>query len=122
MSRTPSVLSSLRPLTSFLHTESGGAAALLAATIVALLWSNSPLADVYERLWHLQLRLGVGEWAVTEDLQHWINDGLMAIFFFVVGLEIKRELAVGELQDPRTTALPIGAAAAGMLVPAGLYL
>ncbi|HEX2029671.1 MAG TPA: Na+/H+ antiporter NhaA [Nitriliruptorales bacterium] len=122
VSRTPRLLSNPRPLTSFLRTEAGGAAVLLAATVVALLWSNSPLADGYERLWHLRLRLGAGAWAVTEDLRHWINDGLMTIFFFVVGLEIKRELAVGELQDPRTTALPIGAAAAGMLLPAALYL
>ena len=120
--RSRRTLRRLRPLTTFLKTEAGGAIVLLVAAVAALVWANSPLADLYDRLWHAELTLGTGGWAVTEDLQHWVNDGLMAIFFFVVGLEIKREVAVGELRDPRAVALPVTAALAGLAVPAVLYL
>ena len=73
-----------RPLTDFLRTESGGAAVLLAATALALLWANSPFADGYVSFWGTELSIGWGDLSITEDLQHWVNDGLMAIFFFVV--------------------------------------
>ncbi|HVE99549.1 MAG TPA: Na+/H+ antiporter NhaA [Mycobacteriales bacterium] len=111
-----------RALLEFLHRESTGGLVLLAATVVALVWANSPIQESYGDLWHADLRLGVGPVARTEDLQHWVNDGLMALFFFVVGLEIKRELAVGELRDPKAAALPAVAALGGMAVPALLYL
>ena len=111
-----------RPLRQFLHTESGGGIALLVAAVVALVWANSPWSGGYESLWSTELRLSLGGVELSEDLRHWVNDGLMAIFFFVVGLEIKRELVVGELRAPRTAALPALAALGGMVVPAALYL
>ncbi len=109
-----------RPLRHFLHTESGGGIALLVAAVVALVWANSPWSGGYESLWSTELRLSLGGVELSEDLRHWVNDGLMAVFFFVVGLEIKRELVVGELRAPRTAALPALAALGGMVVPAGL--
>ena len=115
-------LGRLRPLSSFLRTEAGSAVVLLAAAVAALVWANSPWADGYFDFWHLELTLGSGDVSITEDLQHWVNDGLMTVFFFVVGLEIKRELAVGALRDPRAVALPVLAAIAGLAVPALLYL
>jgi NhaA family Na+:H+ antiporter len=111
-----------RPLRQFLHTESGGGIALLVAAVVALVWANSPWSGGYESLWSTELRLSLGGVELSEDLRHWVNDGLMAVFFFVVGLEIKRELVVGELRAPRTAAVPALAALGGMVVPAALYL
>ncbi len=111
-----------RSLREFLQTEVGGAVVLATATVAALVLANSPVADGFLDLLHRELTLGVGDLAITEDVQHWINDGLMAIFFFVVGLEIKRELVVGELRDPRAAALPAIAALGGIVVPAGIYL
>jgi len=98
---------------------------LLAATIAALLWVNLPFdgwASAYDHFWHTPIALEIGDLHVEETLQHWVNDGLMAIFFFVVGLEIKYELVHGDLRDPRTAALPIIAAVGGMVVPAAIYL
>ncbi|HVF18674.1 MAG TPA: Na+/H+ antiporter NhaA [Mycobacteriales bacterium] len=109
-------------LAHFLHAESTGGLALLVATVVALVWANSPLSEAYADLWHTGLTLGVGEVARTEDLRHWVNDGLMTLFFLVVGLEIKRELVVGELRDRKTVALPAMAALGGMVVPALIYV
>jgi NhaA family Na+:H+ antiporter len=111
----------LRPLTDFLHTEASGGVVLLGATVVALMWANSVWQASYVDLWHHQLTIGVGGHDISLDLQEWINDGLMAIFFFVVGLEIKRELVVGELRQPRRAALPAIAALGGMVVPALIY-
>ena len=109
-------------LAEFLHRESTGGLVLLLATVTALVWANSPVSESYTAFWHTDLQLGAGPLTRTEDLQHWVNDGLMAIFFFVVGLEIKRELVVGELRDPRAAALPAIAALGGMVVPALLYV
>ena len=95
---------------------------MLAATTVALLWANSPWQRSYETLWHARLTIGVGSFSISEDLRHWVNDALMALFFFVVGLEIKRELLTGELRGRRAAALPALAALGGMVVPALLYL
>ena len=95
---------------------------LLTATAVALVWANSPWASRYDALWHTTLTVGAGDVGLSMDLHHWINDGLMALFFFVVGLEIKREVLVGELADARKAALPIAAAVGGMVVPALAYL
>ncbi|MDR7254679.1 NhaA family Na+:H+ antiporter [Nocardioides sp. BE266] len=111
-----------RPAREFLRVEAAGSLLLLAAAAVALLWANSPWAASYDSLWHTHLTLDVGPLHLDESLQHWVNDALMVIFFFVVGLEIKYELVNGDLRDPRTAALPIVAAIGGMAVPAGLYL
>jgi hypothetical protein len=112
----------LGPLREFLQAEASGGLVLLGATVVALVWANSPFADSYNDLWHTTLTIGAGGLQVSEDLQHWINDGLMAVFFFVVGLEIKRELVVGELRDPRRATLPAVAAIGGVVLPAVLFL
>ena len=111
-----------RPVREFLRVEAAGSLLLLLAAAIALVWANSPLAESYDALWHTHLTLDVGPLHLDESLQHWVNDALMVIFFFVVGLEIKYELVNGDLRDPRTAALPIIAAVGGMLVPAGLYL
>ncbi|HEX6312357.1 MAG TPA: Na+/H+ antiporter NhaA [Acidimicrobiia bacterium] len=105
----------------FVSVEALGGLALLGATIVALVWANVA-GDSYTDLWHTGLTIGIGDFSISEDLQHWVNDGLMTLFFFVVGLEIKRELVDGELRDPKTAALPALAALGGMVVPAALYL
>jgi Na+/H+ antiporter NhaA len=109
------------PLRAFLRTETGGAAILLAATIAALVWVNID-AGGYQRLWGTALTVRVGHAGVSQDLRHWVNDGLMAFFFLVVGLEARREFDLGELRDHRRVALPVAAALGGMLVPIGIYL
>jgi NhaA family Na+:H+ antiporter len=106
----------------FLHTESAGGIVLLVGAVVALVWANSPWQASYESLWTTELALELGRFTLSEDLRHWVNDGLMVLFFFVIGLEIKREVVHGELRDPRTAALPALAALGGMVVPAALYL
>jgi Na+:H+ antiporter, NhaA family len=111
----------IRPLVDFLHTEAAGGVALVAATIVALVWANSPWDASYWNLWTTDLMLALGDWQLELDLRDWINDGLMALFFFVVGLEIKRELVDGELREPRKAALPVCGALGGMLAPAVIY-
>lgn len=111
----------MQPFQRFVHTESSGGLALLGATIVALLWANLEWPS-YHALWETYVRTAFGDWTFSMTLHHLINDGLMVIFFFVVGLEIKRELLVGELASARAAALPIAAAAGGMVVPALLYV
>jgi Na+/H+ antiporter NhaA len=111
-----------RPLRSFLATESGGAGMLLAAAVVALLWSNSPWSASYEALWATEMSLEIGTAGLSMDLEHWVNDGLMALFFFVIGLEVRREISVGELTDRRRATIPLIAGVGGMLVPAAIYL
>ncbi len=111
-----------RVLRRFLETEAAGGIVLLVAAVVALAWANSPWSASYRDLWDTKLSIGVGDFELVETLQHWVNDGLMAIFFFVVGLEIKRELVVGDLRDRRTAAMPAIAALGGMAVPALLFL
>ena len=106
----------------FLETEAAGGIVLVVAAAVALVWANSPWDASYRSLWHTEVTFGFGRYALTEDLQHWINDALMTLFFFVVGLEIKRELVRGDLRDPRVAALPAIAALGGMIVPAVIYL
>jgi NhaA family Na+:H+ antiporter len=107
--------------TRFVHSEVTGSVLLLACTILALGWANSPWAATYFELAHTKISLAWGEATLALSFQHWVNDGLMAIFFFVVGLEIKREVAVGELSSPRKAALPVTAALGGMVVPALFY-
>ena len=111
-----------RPIQSFLAVEAAGGILLVAATVVALVWANSPWREAYEQLIHTHLSITVGSFEIDETLQHAINDGLMALFFFVVGLEIKRELVAGELRDRRAAVLPAVAALGGMVVPALVFL
>jgi Na+:H+ antiporter, NhaA family len=113
MARRNQVLDRIRR---FLATEASGGLVLLAATLAALIWAN--LLPGYDTIW--DHRLGVA--GVVKDLRHWVNDGLMTMFFFVVGLEIKRELVVGELRGSRVAALPVVAAVGGMVAPAVVYL
>jgi NhaA family Na+:H+ antiporter len=110
------------PVRRFLHTEAAGGLALVAAALIAVVWANSPWHESYETLWHNVVTLRVGSLGVEEDLRHFVNDGLMTLFFLVVALEIKRELVVGDLRDRRVAALPAIAALGGMVVPAALYL
>lgn len=105
----------------FLRSEAAGGAALLVATVIALVWANIPGDNGYLSFWHHEVTLGRGDFSITHDLQHWINDGLMTLFFFVVGLEIKRELAEGELSEPKKAALPFVGAIGGVLVPIVIY-
>jgi NhaA family Na+:H+ antiporter len=112
----------VRPLLEFTHVEAAGGVILLLAAVAALLWANlSVFGDSYDHFWDAHLHLTLGGFEFEESLKHIVNDALMAIFFFVVGLEIKRELVVGELNDPRRAALPAIAALGGMIVPALIY-
>ena len=117
----PRLRAPLEPLREFLRTESASGVLLVAASAVALLWANLGSAS-YESIWATPLPIAAGVWSVDLDLRHWINDAAMALFFFVVGVEIKRELVDGELRERRHAALPVIAAAGGMLVPALVYL
>jgi len=110
------------PIERFLHVEAAGGIVLLACTATALAVANSPFADAYHHFWETEIGLTVGAFRLSHSLEHWINDGLMAIFFFVIGLEVKRDLVLGELRDPRRAALPVVGAVGGMLVPAAIYL
>ena len=112
----------LRPFQQFAATESAGGIVLLACTATAFGWANSPWAASYHHLWERTLTVGLDSWALSKTLHHWINDGLMVVFFFLVGLEIKRELRAGELASARQAALPIAAALGGMLIPAAIYV
>ncbi len=105
----------------FVSVEVLGGVVLLIATIAALIWANVAPGS-YADVWSAELTIGAGRFAITESLQHWVSDGLMTVFFFVVGLEIKRELVRGELRDPRIATMPVVAAIGGMVVPALLYL
>ena len=106
----------------FLETEAAGGIILLFAAVVALVWVNSPLGDHYKDLWSTPITIDLRLFTIDEDLQHLVNDGLMTIFFFLVGLEIKRELVHGELSAPRRALLPAAAALGGMALPAAIYL
>jgi Na+:H+ antiporter, NhaA family len=112
----------VRPFQDFAQKASSGGIILIVATVVALVWANSPWGDSYAALWQTKLTVGVGDLSMSKDLTHWINDGLMAVFFLVVGLEIKREVLVGELSSARGAALPVAAALGGAVVPALIYV
>ncbi len=120
-SQERSLVRVLAPVNGFVQTSVSGIGLLLAGTLLALIMANSPLADAYEHFWETPLSVGIGDSVLTESLRHWINDGLMALFFFIVGLEIKREVLVGEMRIPRLAALPISAAIGGVVVPALVY-
>jgi NhaA family Na+:H+ antiporter len=111
-----------RPFREFAELESSGGILLIACTAAALIWANSPWSGSYVHLWHTNLTFGFAGKFLSEPLHFWINDGLMALFFLLVGLEIKREILVGELASFGKAALPIAAALGGMIVPAGFYV
>jgi len=106
----------------FLSTEAGGAVVLLAASVAALTWANSPWRDSYHALWSTQISLSVGSYVLANDLGHWINDGLMTFFFLLVGLEIRREFDMGEFRERRRIAVPVIAAIGGMALPVLIFL
>ena len=112
----------LAPFREFTAREASGGVLLMAAALIALVWANSPFADSYDSLWKTTFTIGAGDFTLAKSLHLWINDGLMAIFFLVVGLEIKREVLVGELASARRATLPIAAAVGGAVLPALLFL
>ena len=110
------------PIRRFLHIEAASGGVLLACTAIALALANSPWATPFHEFWETSLKVGFGSWELDKSLHFWVNDLLMAIFFFVVGLEIKREIVGGELRTVKKAALPVIAALGGMVTPAGIYL
>jgi Na+:H+ antiporter, NhaA family len=111
----------IRPLRDFLATEAAGGILVVSAAVVAVVWANSPWSRSYDSLWHTDLGLNIGRHGFHLDLRHWVNDALMTVFFFVVGLEIKRETVEGELKDRRKAIVPVVAAFGGMVVPAVIF-
>lgn len=112
----------LDPFQRFLRIEASGGILLLLFTLVALIWVNTSYGHFYHELWENHLSVGIGSFKLTDTILHWVNDGLMVIFFFVVGLEIKRELIAGELSSVKQASLPITAALGGMIFPALIYI
>lgn len=110
------------PLEDFTKQNASGGIVLLVCTAIALFLSNSGFGDLYSTFWDLPFTIGIGTYLLEKPLILWINDGLMAIFFFVIGLEIKREILVGELSEPRQAILPVAAAFGGMVIPASIFL
>ncbi len=110
------------PFEHFLHAQTTTGIVLMFMTVVALVLANSSLGDTYLHFFHTKIDLNVGSWALSNTIHHWINDGLMAIFFFIIGLEIKREILAGELSNIKVAILPILAAIGGMIFPALIYL
>ncbi|MEO7361954.1 MAG: Na+/H+ antiporter NhaA [Gemmatimonadaceae bacterium] len=110
-----------RPFDEFVRAEASGGIVLFVCALAAMVWANSPAADSYHHVWERTITIGLRPWALTLSLHEWINDALMAVFFFVVGLEIKREVLVGELASVRGAALPIVGALGGMIVPALVF-
>jgi NhaA family Na+:H+ antiporter len=111
-----------RPVNRFLHVEASGGVLLVGAALIALVWANSPWSATYHDLWGSELTIDLAGHAITEDLRHWINDGLMTLFFFVIGMEIKQELTHGQLTSLRAAAVPAAGALGGMVVPALIYV
>ena len=101
------------PIERFLHVEAAGGVVLLIATVAALVLANSPLAGSFLGFWNTKIGFSIGDFEAVHSLKHWINDGLMTIFFFTIGLEVKREIVTGELRNPRNAALPVAAAHPG---------
>ncbi|MEZ5399335.1 MAG: Na+/H+ antiporter NhaA [Bryobacteraceae bacterium] len=118
--KTP-ILVLVRPFQEFAAMETSGSILLLACTLIAIVWANSAWQPFYAALWHTKITIGAGDATLSRELHFWVNDALMAVFFFLVGLEIKRELLAGDLASPRRAALPIAAALGGILLPAAIY-
>lgn len=112
---------SIEPINKFLHYENSGGAVLLLSVLIAIVWANSPWSEAYHHLWETNFSIGLTDNLFTYSIHHWVNDGLMAMFFFVVGLELKRELIAGELKSIKKAILPMAAAFGGMIVPALIY-
>ncbi|MCB9002250.1 MAG: Na+/H+ antiporter NhaA [Bacteroidales bacterium] len=110
------------PMKRFMQNSSSGGIVLFVSALTAIILSNTSLSEWFNSIWHHQVSIGFDQWGLSKDLHHWINDGLMAIFFFVVGLELKREIIAGELNSLKKSVLPIAAAVGGMVVPAIIYL
>jgi len=110
------------PMRRFLNNSTMSGIVLFSAALLAIILSNSPWSGSFHQLWETKISIGFHDWQLSKSLHHWINDGLMAVFFFVVGLELKRELISGELSNPRNALLPIAAALGGMLIPALIYI
>ncbi len=110
------------PFEHFIHAQTTTGLVLMFMTVLALILANSPMIDGYGSFFHTKIDLTIGSWALSHSIHHWINDGLMAIFFFVIGLEIKREILVGELSNIKVAILPILAAIGGMVFPALFYI
>ncbi|MDD3744486.1 MAG: Na+/H+ antiporter NhaA, partial [Lentimicrobiaceae bacterium] len=110
------------PISRFVNNSTTSGVVLFSAAFIAIILSNTSFSDTFHNFWKIKLSLGFANWELSKDLHHWINDGLMAVFFFVVGLELKREIISGELSNPRKAILPIAAAIGGMVVPAAIYL
>ncbi|MFC3560243.1 Na+/H+ antiporter NhaA [Pedobacter jamesrossensis] len=111
----------MAPVSRFIHLEYTSGIVLLISVVIAILWANSPFHEFYEHLWHINFTIGFDKFLLSHPLHIWINDGLMAIFFFVIGLELKREFMEGELSSLQKASLPMSAALGGMLVPAVIY-
>jgi NhaA family Na+:H+ antiporter len=111
----------LRPTQQFFRKEAASSILLIAATIIALIWVNSDVGETYHRFWHTKISFTFAHFHISKTLLHWVNDGLMSLFFFTVGLEIKREILVGELATPKKALLPVIAALGGMIVPGLIY-
>ncbi len=120
--RPKRAIDAIDPVTDFLKTEEGGGFALFAGSLIALLWVNVFGASGYESFWHTELTIGFGDLSISEDLGHWVNDGLMTLFFFLISLEIKREIVHGDLRRPRQAALPVLAAVGGVTLPILIFL
>ena len=111
----------ITPFQRFAKIEGLGGILLFAATAIAILWANSPWGDAYQSIWQYKIGLDADNFSLSKPIMLWINDALMAVFFFVIGLEIKRELMIGELNTPRKATLPLFAALGGMTIPVILY-
>ena len=120
--REPAIERVAAPLREFTSSNVSGGIVLMAAAVVALVWANSPFADSYTQVWESRLTIGLADLSISKSLHDWINDGLMAIFFLLVGLEIKREILVGELASAQRAVLPVAAAVGGAIVPAAIFL
>ncbi len=121
-SKQPTMREPIRLIAHFMHLEASGGIVLLICAVVALLWANSPWSASYFALWETKVSLTIGDGGLSKTLGHWINDGLMVLFFFLVGLEIKREFLAGALASARRALLPVAAAIGGMVVPALLFV
>ncbi|HMU27396.1 MAG TPA: Na+/H+ antiporter NhaA, partial [Solirubrobacterales bacterium] len=107
-----------KPMRQFLATESGSAGLLLLAGVAALIWSNAPFSDSYFSFWSTELSVKVGDLSIAHDLRYWIDEALMAMFFFVIGMEVRREMAMGELTDRKRVLIAVMGGIGGMIFPA----